>query len=221
MSKGTHKHKVALTETMVYARTKTDRLSCIQTLNVWGCDLSDVSLIRQMPNLRILSLAVNKITSLRDLSDCYNLEELYLRDNRISDITELGYLCNLKKLRKLSLSSNPCCNDIGYIDYIRKCIPWITELDGNSFSPHTSPLRERPSPILESPLEPSITSPVRPVTSPVRPVTSPVKTTSPIKAIPVKPVSENILFAAMALVRELDHDALQILKIRIDEQLGN
>ena len=218
MTRGSnHQHKVALTETMAFARTKTDRLSCIQTLNVWGCDLSDVSLIREMPNLRILSLAVNKITSLRDLSDCYNLEELYLRDNRISDIAEIGYLCNLKKLRKLSLGSNPCCNDVGYTDYIRKCIPWITELDGNVFTPNTSPLRERPRTPVESPIIVAHS-----ISSPVRPTTSPIKPSQPVKQVkPIKQTSENILFAAMALVRELDHDALQILKIRIDEQLGN
>jgi Leucine-rich repeat (LRR) protein len=39
-----------------------------------------------MNALEVLSLSVNNISTLRDVQNCYNLKELYLRKNTISDI---------------------------------------------------------------------------------------------------------------------------------------
>jgi Leucine-rich repeat (LRR) protein len=41
-----------------------------------------------MPNLEILSLSHNKITSLRSFSHCGKLQELYLRKNAVSSCTQ-------------------------------------------------------------------------------------------------------------------------------------
>lgn len=38
-----------------------------------------ISIIRQMPNLEVLSLSVNKISTLADFAHCPKLRELYLR----------------------------------------------------------------------------------------------------------------------------------------------
>ena len=38
----------------------------IQKLNLWGNDLNDVSIIKNLTNLEILALTVNQISTLKD-----------------------------------------------------------------------------------------------------------------------------------------------------------
>ncbi len=76
-------------------KTKCDNLNSIKNLNLWGNDLDDLSLLRSMPNLEVLSLSVNKISTLKDFACCSKLTELYLRKNNITDIKEIRYLVNL------------------------------------------------------------------------------------------------------------------------------
>jgi cilla- and flagella-associated protein len=45
-----------LTEEMVVARTRISDLTNVKKLNCWGADLSDVSLLRKMPNVEVLAL---------------------------------------------------------------------------------------------------------------------------------------------------------------------
>jgi len=42
-------------------KCKTDKIDALDKINFWGNELEDVSIIRQMPNLQIISLSVNKI----------------------------------------------------------------------------------------------------------------------------------------------------------------
>ena len=56
----------------------------MKSLNLWGQDLSDVSLLTQMCAVEVLSLSVNNISSLKDFSSCHKLQELYLRKNEVS-----------------------------------------------------------------------------------------------------------------------------------------
>jgi hypothetical protein len=43
-------------------------------VNLWGQDLSDVSILAMMPNVEVLSLSVNHIPSLRDFRHCVKLQ---------------------------------------------------------------------------------------------------------------------------------------------------
>jgi Leucine-rich repeat (LRR) protein len=67
-------------------KTKTNRIDSIKNLNLWGNDLDDITIVQQMNALEVLSLSVNNISTLRDISYCNNLKELYLRKNTIVDI---------------------------------------------------------------------------------------------------------------------------------------
>ena len=67
-----------LSENMVFSKTRTHDLRNVKQLNCWGSELTDVSLVRQMPFVQVLSLSVNAITSLEDFGACKNLQELYL-----------------------------------------------------------------------------------------------------------------------------------------------
>ena len=93
---------------MVQMRCKTDKISAIEKINLWGNELEDVSLLRDMPNLRIISLSVNKLNTLEDFAFCPKLKELYLRKNEVRDLNEISHLVNLPFLDTLWLEENPC-----------------------------------------------------------------------------------------------------------------
>lgn len=56
-----------LTVELIHMKTKTNRIEGIKNINLWGNDLEDISLISQMQALEVVSLAVNRISTLRDL----------------------------------------------------------------------------------------------------------------------------------------------------------
>ena len=121
-----------LTAELVIARSKTDNLYLIKNLNLWGNDLEDIRLLRQMPNVEVLSLSVNKIASLKEFSNCPKLQELYLRKNNITDLTEIRYLTNLPSLRVLWLWDNPCSEVSNYREMVIKVLPNLIKLDNNA-----------------------------------------------------------------------------------------
>ena len=57
------------------------------------------------------------------------LKELYLRKNSIRDISEIGCLKCLPKLRVLWLSDNPCASVEKYRMTVLKNLPKLTKLD--------------------------------------------------------------------------------------------
>ncbi|XP_048389572.1 cilia and flagella associated protein 410 isoform X2 [Stegostoma tigrinum] len=62
-----------------------------------------------MPNIEVITLSVNNISSLVGFQYCQNISELYLRKNNIQNLAEICYLKGLHRLRVLWLSENPCC----------------------------------------------------------------------------------------------------------------
>ncbi|XP_053212884.1 myb-like protein AA isoform X2 [Panonychus citri] len=118
-----------LTENIVLSRTRSHDLRHVKKLNCWGSELSDVSIVQQMPNVEVLSLSINNIASLQDFSQCKNLQELYLRKNKISDINEIYYLQDLSNLKKLTLEDNPCNQQANYRYTILKALPQLEILD--------------------------------------------------------------------------------------------
>jgi len=48
-----------------------------------------------MTNLEVLSLSLNKISSLKPFKNLFKLRELYLRENQINSIADLHNLKNL------------------------------------------------------------------------------------------------------------------------------
>jgi len=126
---------VKLTENIVCSRTKASALENIRRLNCWGCDLDDIEIMQQMPNLEVVSLSVNNITTLWPLSGCTKLEELYLRKNNIVDFQELRYLTCLQKLRVLWLKENPCSEHPHYRFQVLRTLPKLHTLDDRQVTP--------------------------------------------------------------------------------------
>jgi hypothetical protein len=124
-----------LTSDMIFQRLKTNKLDSIKNLNLWGHDLEDVSILNDLPNVEVLSLSVNKISTLKDFSNCKKLTELYLRKNLISNIAEVQYLVGLEKLRVLWLCDNPCANLPQYRPYIIHLLQNLEKLDNANVTP--------------------------------------------------------------------------------------
>ena len=118
-----------LTKELIVQKIRSDRLGSIKNLNLWGTNLDDVSLIKEMPSLEIISLSVNKITSLKPFSELKNLRELYLRKNMISDLNEIKYLSNCDNLNILWLSENPISDNPNYRNTIISILPQLIKLD--------------------------------------------------------------------------------------------
>jgi hypothetical protein len=120
---------------LVLSKTRLDSLDEVRNLNLWGNELTDVSLLSSMPNLEIISLSINQITSLVSFSHCSKLCELYLRKNRITDVAEIIYLQGLRQLHTLWLSDNPCADDTvteegpWYRPFVLRMLPQLRKLD--------------------------------------------------------------------------------------------
>lgn len=118
-----------LTREFVIARTKTDHIHLLKKLNLWGSNLRDLTLLSEIPQLEVLSLPVNSISSMKYFSCLTKLKELYLRKNLISDLAELRHLEPLQSLEILVLSENPIANFSLYRDTVIRKFPKLTNFD--------------------------------------------------------------------------------------------
>lgn len=103
-----------LTEEIILAKSGKKRCAEVTKINSFAMGITSLTSLKKFINLEVVSLSLNKISSLEVFSDCSNLKELHLRKNNIADITELNYLSQLPILHTLLLSDNPCTKDEGY-----------------------------------------------------------------------------------------------------------
>ena len=59
-----------LTREIIVEKCKKDNFKDIKNINLWGSDIDDVQLIRQLANLEVVSLSVNKINTLSHFAHC-------------------------------------------------------------------------------------------------------------------------------------------------------
>jgi hypothetical protein len=119
---------------LVLSKTRLENLNEVRNLNLWGNELTDVTLLSSLPNLEIISLSINQITTLSTFSHCTKLKEIYLRKNCISDVAEVVYLQGLRELHTLWLSDNPCAmnnTEEGpwYRPFVLRMLPQLRKLD--------------------------------------------------------------------------------------------
>jgi Leucine-rich repeat (LRR) protein len=124
-----------LTENLVLQKTRVDNLQQVKSLNLWGNDLCDISVLKEMTNVEVVSLSVNKIRGLKDFACCPKLQELYLRKNEIRDLQEVDYLKGLQNLKILWLCDNPCADSPSYRTYVIRTIPHLEKLDNIDVAP--------------------------------------------------------------------------------------
>lgn len=124
-----HSNNAALTKHMIFNKTRANSLNDVRTLNMWGYNLKDVSIFESMPNIEILSLSMNEISTLKYFSSCFKLKELLLRHNAIENISEVKHLVNIPGLRRLWLAENPIAEQKNYRKYIISILPQLEILD--------------------------------------------------------------------------------------------
>ncbi len=118
-----------LSRELIAQKVRSDRIESIRNLNLWGSNIEDISIIREMPSLEIVSLSVNKIRTLAPFANLQNLRELYLRRNLIANLNEIKHLTNCENLTVLWLSENPICDNPNYRDVIICILPQLQKLD--------------------------------------------------------------------------------------------
>ena len=118
-----------LKDHMVFQKTHTTNLADVKALNMWGFELSDVSIVEDMKNVETISMSLNRISTLQPFSSCYNLKSLFLRRNNISDLNEIKHLSRLKNLRNLMLSENPVASLPNYRSFVASVLPGLEILD--------------------------------------------------------------------------------------------
>lgn len=118
-----------LSRELILARCKTDNLKFLNKLNLWGVGFEDVSILNQMPNIEVLALSINKISTLKDFQNLIKLQELYIRRNNIKNLAEIKYLQRLPNLHTLWLSENPCADHPNYREYVIAHLPNLQKLD--------------------------------------------------------------------------------------------
>lgn len=89
------------------------------------------SSLRTLEKLVYVNLSNNQITSLAIFKGAYNLEQIDLSDNKVSDLFELTYLCGLQYLVNLDLTANPVTARSSYAEACMKSLRSLTVLDGN------------------------------------------------------------------------------------------
>ena len=124
-----------LTRALLIQKSKTSDYRLISNLNLWGLSLGDVSILEQVPNIEILSLTMNCITTMKPFQNCKRLQQLFLRKNSIRNLSELSYLKDLPNLRNFSLSDNPCAERPDYRLTVIKELPQLDKLDNQEISP--------------------------------------------------------------------------------------
>ena len=123
-----------LTEELVLSRTRAPALGEVKNLNLWGQSIVDVSVLRRMPRVEVLSLSVNKIASLADFARCPVLQELYLRKNEVPDLGEVRHLRGLEHLKILWLCDNPCASSSEYRPRVVRALPQLRKLDNQEIT---------------------------------------------------------------------------------------
>ncbi len=76
--------------------------------------------------------SVNSVDSLEPLSLCFNLRELYMRKNEISDLRQIDFLASLQKLKVLWLDDNPVADDPEYRLRVLRALPHLQTFDNRS-----------------------------------------------------------------------------------------
>jgi hypothetical protein len=118
-----------LTLETILSRANSKNPESIKQLNLWGLQVSDISILSKLPLLETISLSMNQIKDISIFKNMKNIKELYLSDNQISDFAQVENLKNCQKLEKLVLKGNPIINEPGYPKQIIEILPQLKILD--------------------------------------------------------------------------------------------
>jgi hypothetical protein len=211
-----------LTADLILQRTKANSLDSVKNLNLWGNDIDDVRILKEMPNIEVLSLSVNKISSLKPFQYCKKLTELYLRKNLIADLSEIRYIQGLPGLKVLWLWDNPCAEVPNYRETVLAALPNLVKLDNQAVTTEERAQSASNAPPAsrnrrEERKEPEIRE---------EPARREKEMSPAVKEIPrsrqrkePENKNDNVLIAVLALIKELDDGSLELVRRDINKRL--
>eukprot|EP00960_Hanusia_phi_P039595 753948-Hanusia_phi.AAC.5 len=194
-----------------------------------------------MPNVEVLSLSVNRIRTLSDFRHCLKLSELYLRKNevqlrsilsradavgKIADLQEIRQLQHLKNLSVLWLCDNPCVGDspATYRAQTIAILPNISKLDNIDVTEEERrEAAEAYKNLSQNTSEDDgicFSSREKFATEPAHDCRGASHVEASNDAIHSRS-QNNILFAVLALLKELDRDALRTVESEVLHRLRN
>jgi cilla- and flagella-associated protein len=106
----------------------------VTKINAFAMSITLIPDLSAFINLKIISLSLNSIESLKPFQDCLLLKELHLRKNSISKLEEISYLKDLPELEILFLSDNPCCQIPFYRSKVIRTLKHLVTLDSVSIN---------------------------------------------------------------------------------------
>lgn len=100
--------------------------------------LKNMPIIKHFNKIEILYLNDNDISTLSFCQDLQNLKELYMKNNKITDLKEIDYLSLCKNLHTIYLKGNPIQlnNSQIYMKRIKRAVPSIKNIDGIKIIPN-------------------------------------------------------------------------------------
>ena len=125
-----------LTLDFIKLKTNLSKTNQIKTLNLWGNDFEDISILSELPKLEVVSLSVNKIKNIEVFQKLENLKELYLRQNLIDNFDQIKYLEKCHNLSILALKDNPITQLPDYKKKIIEILPQLKKLDEDILDPN-------------------------------------------------------------------------------------
>ena len=214
-----------LTAELIIQRTKASNLEGVKNLNLWGNEIDDVRILKEMPNIEVLSLSVNRISSLKPFQYCKKLTELYLRKTLIADLSEIRYIQSLPGLKVLWLWDNPCAEVPNYRETVIAALPNLVKLDNQAVTPEEraqcsggNPPREAPRNRREDRKEIEIKEEPPRREKDMSPVVKEAPRSRPKKENDSR--MDNIFCAVLALIKELDESSLEVVKREISKRLA-
>ena len=125
-----------LTLDFIKLKTNLSKTNQIKTLNLWGNDFEDISILSELPKLEVVSLSVNHIKNLEVFQKLENLKELYLRQNLIDNFDQIKNLEKCHNLSILALKDNPITLLPDYKKKIIEILPQLKKLDEDVIDPN-------------------------------------------------------------------------------------
>ena len=125
-----------LTLDFIKLKTNLSKTNQIKTLNLWGNDFEDISILSELPKLEVVSLSVNHIKNLEVFQKLENLKELYLRQNLIDNFDQIKNLEKCHNLSILALKDNPITLLPDYKKKIIEILPQLKKLDEDIIDPN-------------------------------------------------------------------------------------
>lgn len=92
--------------------------------------IAKIENINKLKSLTYLNLALNNIEVIENLERCESLEKLDLTLNFIGQLTSVENLVNNYNLQNLFLTGNPCTDFDNYRDFVIATLPQLSTLDG-------------------------------------------------------------------------------------------